>query len=145
MSDPTPDATSITSQEDLAALLEGRTDEEVTSVVTELGTDGVIEQIAHAMVQRFRSDRAAGVDAVIQWDISSPDGVHSFHLVVADGECSTGTGPGNAPRVTLGLALADFLRFVAGQLEGMAAFMSGKLKLSGDMMFAQQMQSWFAV
>lgn len=145
MSDTTPDATSITSQEDLAALLEGRTDEEVTSVVADLGTAAVIAQIAQAMVERFEPDRAAGVGAVIQWDIAAPDGVHSFHLAVTDGTCTTGTGPGDAPRVTLGLALADFLRFIAGQLEGMQAFMSGKLKLAGDMMFAQQMQTWFAV
>jgi putative sterol carrier protein len=32
----------------------------------------------------------------------------------------------------------------AGQLDGMQAFMTGKLKLTGDMMFAQSMQAWFA-
>ena len=42
------------------------------------------------------------------------------------------------------MALPDFLRFLTGQLDGMQAFMTGKLKLSGDMMFAQSMQAWFA-
>ena len=144
MSDPTPDVTSITSREDLAALLDGRTDAEVSEVVAALGVDQVISQITQAMVERFQADRAAGVNSVIQWDISAPDGAHTFHLVVADGTCAAVAGPGESPRVTLGLALPDFLRFIAGQLEGMQAFMSGKLKLSGDMMFAQQMQSWFA-
>jgi putative sterol carrier protein len=46
--------------------------------------------------------------------------------------------------VTLGMALPDFLRFITGKLDGMQAFMSGKLKLAGDMMFAQTMQTWFA-
>jgi len=47
--------------------------------------------------------------------------------------------------VTLALALADFLRFIAGQLDGMQGFMGGKLKLTGDIMFAQSMRSWFKV
>src|SRR5438132_1209472 len=50
--------------------------------------------------------------------------------------------PGPA-RVTLALAFPDFLRLVSGKLDGMQAFFSGKLKVSGDMMFAQTMQSWF--
>ncbi len=145
MSDTTPEISSISSQEDLAALLDGRTDDEVIAVVADLGTASVIDQIADAMVERFQADKAAGQNEVIQWDITAPDGVHSFHLRVADGTCTTASGPGASPRVTLGLALADFLRFIAGQLEGMAAFMAGKLKISGDMMFAQSMQAWFAV
>jgi putative sterol carrier protein len=45
--------------------------------------------------------------------------------------------------VTLTFSLADFLRFVAGQLDGMQAFMAGKLQLAGDMMFATTLQTWF--
>ena len=33
--------------------------------------------------------------------------------------------------------------YVAGQLDGMQAFMGGKLKLAGDMMFATTLQTWF--
>jgi putative sterol carrier protein len=35
------------------------------------------------------------------------------------------------------------LRLVSGKLNGMQAFFAGKLKLTGDMMFAQTMQGWF--
>jgi putative sterol carrier protein len=45
--------------------------------------------------------------------------------------------------VTLALAFPDFLRLVSNKLDGMQAFFSGKLKLTGDMMFAQTMQGWF--
>jgi len=62
---------------------------------------------------------------------------------MADGQCTVSAGADDAPRVTLGLSLSDLLRFIAGQLDGMQAFMSGKLKLSGDMMFATTMQNWF--
>lgn len=145
MSDTTPELGAITSPEDLAALLDGRTDEDVIAVVAEIGIPDVIDQISAAMVERFQADKAAGQSGVVQWDITGPDGVHSFHLDVADGTCTATSGPAESARVTLGLTLPDFLRFIAGQLDGMQAFMSGKLKLTGDMMFAQSMQAWFAV
>ncbi len=47
------------------------------------------------------------------------------------------------PRVALTLAAPDFLRLITGKLNGVNAFMSGKLKLKGDMMLAQTMQGWF--
>jgi putative sterol carrier protein len=63
---------------------------------------------------------------------------------VADGTCTVAQGNAEPARVTLGMTLPDFLRFLTGKLDGMQAFMTGKLKLSGDMMFAQSMQAWFA-
>ena len=65
--------------------------------------------------------------------------------LIADGTCKVEPGAAETPRLTLTLELPDFLRFVAGQLDGMQAFMSGKLKLGGDIMLAQTMQTWFAV
>src|SRR5207302_292598 len=38
----------------------------------------------------------------------------------------------------------ELAAMIEGKPDGMQAFMTGKLKLSGDMMFAQSMQAWFA-
>lgn len=131
--------------EQLAELIEGRSDEEINATVAEQGVDTVLGQIFGAMQERFQPDKAAGQSAVIQWDITAPDGTHSWQVKVADGKCEVKQGTDEpSPRVTLGLSLADFLRFIAGKLDGMQAFMSGKLKLSGDMMFAQTIGAWFA-
>lgn len=134
----------IGSREELAALIQGKSDEEITAGVAERGTDKVLGQIFEFMATQFQPDRAAGQSAVIGWDITAPDATHSYQLKVADGTCSVNQGTPEPARVTLGMALPDFLRFVTGQLDGMQAFMTGKLKLSGDMMFAQSMQAWFA-
>ena len=37
------------------------------------------------------------------------------------------------------------LRLITGQLDGMQAFMSGTLKIEGDVMFAAQMQQMFGL
>jgi putative sterol carrier protein len=138
------DSPTIATQEELAQLLEGRSDEEINEFVAALGIDETLDQIFQAMEERFQADKAAGQSAVVQWDITAPAGTHSYTVTIADGSCTATRGAAESPRLTLGLALPDFLRFVAGQLDGMQAFMSGKLRLGGDMMFAQQMQAWFA-
>ena len=136
-------ADEIGSRDELAAMIQGKTDDEINAGVADLGTEKVLERIFDDMSSRFQPDRAAGQSAVIGWDITAPDATHSYQLKVADGTCTVQPGNAEAARVTLGMALPDFLRFVTGQLDGMQAFMTGKLKLSGDMMFAQSMQSWF--
>ncbi|WP_085338412.1 SCP2 sterol-binding domain-containing protein [Aquidulcibacter paucihalophilus] len=42
---------------------------------------------------------------------------------------------------TLKIALSDFVDMVEGRLNGMNAFMSGKLKVDGDMSIAMKLQS----
>jgi hypothetical protein len=135
----------IGSRDELAAMIEGKSDDEINAGVAERGTDQVLGQIFdHMATQAFRPDRAGTQSAVVGWDVTAPDGTHSYQLKVADGTCTVVAGNAEPARVTLGMALPDFLRFVTGKLDGMQAFMTGKLKLSGDMMFAQSMQQWFS-
>ena len=126
----------------LAALLRDRSDAEITEAVGATA-DAVLDQVFDGMRQAFVPERAGGQSAVVQWDITAPDGARTYQMRIADGCCAVERGAGGQPRVALGLALPDFLRFVAGELDGMQAFMTGKLRLSGDMLFAQSMQAWF--
>jgi putative sterol carrier protein len=130
-------------REQLAELVEGRSDEEINEFVSATGVDTVLDQIFDGMKEAFLPDKAAGQTALVQWDIAAPDGTRSYQFKVDNGACSIVKGAAESPRVTLGLSLADFVRFVSGKLEGMQAFMAGKLKLTGDMFFAQTMQTWF--
>lgn len=47
--------------------------------------------------------------------------------------------------MTIGLSVPDFLRLVAGDLDATQAFMAGKLKIKGDMMFATQVPQMFGL
>ena len=64
-------------------------------------------------------------------------------VLVEGGSCSFVKGTPGKAKVTLAAALPDFLRVITGQLAGQQAFFSGKLKLSGDMMFAMTQENWF--
>jgi len=134
----------VSSASELAAQVKGRSDEEILEdILDQPGVDAVLDGVFRGMAEAFLPKAAQGQAAVIQYDITVPAGLMSYQLDVKDGVCSLTRGTEKSPRVTLGLSLADFLRLVTGDLDGMQAFMSGKLKLSGDLMFSQTIQTWF--
>merc|ERR1712156_1081042 len=72
-----------------------------------------------------------------------------FQFVISDGEklCidlkngsgSTVRGEGEKPDVTITMKDEDFVAMAGGKLDGMQAFMGGKLKIAGNMMLAQKL------
>jgi 2,4-dienoyl-CoA reductase-like NADH-dependent reductase (Old Yellow Enzyme family)/putative sterol carrier protein/thioredoxin reductase len=130
------------SPEEFKQLFTGKTDEEILNSVKgneEALLDGVFDSLKAA----FDPSAASGQSALIQYDIDSPAGEMSYQLNVDNGVCELAKGPAENPRVTLALSLPNFLRMMTGELNGMQAFTSGKLKISGDLMFSQNLASWF--
>lgn len=88
--------------------------------------------------EAFDASAAADTNCVIQFNISSP-----VHVVIKDGACEAHEGP--ADNADLGITMEDddLIALLKGELNGMNAFMSGKLQIEGDMMLAQRMGSFF--
>ena len=101
-----------------------------------------VKEIVDAMPARFNPDAAAGVDAVFQFDISG-DEAGQYHLVVKEQKCQISEGTHSSPNVTFSMASTDFVDMMTGKLSGQAAFFSGKLRVSGDLMLAQRLGSLF--
>jgi putative sterol carrier protein len=129
----------------LKGAVDTRSNEELVSDIQqqEGGIDGVLEKVFAGMSESFNPEKAAGQQAVVQYEISAPDGSHEYAMRVADGRCEIDKGRAESPRVSLRIGLADFLRLITGAANGMQLFMTGKLKVSGDLFFAQTYQSWF--
>lgn len=96
------------------------------------------------MASRFKADRAAGTNAVIQYDISG-DGGGTWHAVIKDGACTVAAGAGGNPTLTLQMSAQDWLDMTSGKQSGQMLFMSGKLKLKGDMGLAMKLGSMFSM
>ena len=94
------------------------------------------------MPGRLDPEAAAGLDAVIQFDLSG-DGGGVWHCAIKDGACTVGEGARDAPTMTVSMDAADYVELTAGSLDGMTAFMSGRLRIAGDMGLAMQMQNLF--
>jgi putative sterol carrier protein len=66
--------------------------------------------------------------------------------VFIDGAASPNTvsNDDNPADTTVKVSLEDFLAMADGKLDGMSAFMQGKLKVMGDMSVAMKLQTIFA-
>ncbi len=127
----------------LAPLVKEASDEQLADALKQMGTDTVLKEIFSGMEERFLAQRASGVNSTIQYDINADEGTKTWWVKFADGQCTTGEGPAQDPRLTLALSLPDFVKLIFGVADGTQLFMSGKLKLQGDVMFALQMQNFF--
>ena len=140
----TPDAfDDATTPEDLAILIKGLSDEEIDQGISAAGVDVVLDRIFATMQQMFRPDRAVGQDGVVQWEVDDGASTRVYHVIMDAGTCRTATGPADTPTSTLSFTLANFVRFMAGEMNGIQAFMTGKVKIGGDVMYAQRMEGFF--
>lgn len=81
-----------------------------------------------------------GITAVYQFVLEGEDG-GNYYLSFSNGAGVVNEGTAENPNITITMAAADFKDLVAGKLNAMSAFMSGKLKIKGDMMLAMKLQS----
>ena len=130
------------SPEEFKQAFSAKSDEEILAL-TKGNEEALLDGMFDGMKAAFDPSAAAGQSAVIQYAIDTPAGEMQYQLNVADGNCEVAKGPAENARVTLALNMPDFLRMMTGELNGMQAFTSGKLKISGDLMFSQVLASWF--
>ena len=103
-----------------------------------------VKETFDAMAGKFRPEKAAGVNATIQYDITGDQG-GTWNAVIKDGTCMVAPGAAATPSLTLSMSSQDWLDMVGGKLSGQMAFMSGKLKLKGDMGLAMKIGGLFQV
>jgi putative sterol carrier protein len=110
--------------------------------------EAILAEVFARMEDHFKPATAQGVDAVVHWKITGrPDGGHDhWEVVVRDGKCTATNEPQHdEARATLTVDAVDFMRLVTGNVAGPTLFMSGKLKIEGDLMFTTQIQSMFTI
>jgi len=101
-----------------------------------------VKGIFSAMPQNFNADAAKGMSSVIQFNLGG-DGGGTWHVAIKDGACAVTEGAHASPNMTMTMAASDYVDMINGKLNGQMAFMSGKLKIAGDMGLAMKMQSLF--
>jgi len=75
-----------------------------------------------------------GVELGVQFDVSgTPDGDVSYYLTVKDGAVATASGANDAADVTVGSDFETSKAISKGELNVQMAFMSGKIKVGGNM------------
>ena len=80
----------------------------------------------------------AGMDCIYQFKV----GDSSYNVALKDGKATVGAGEAPSPNCTVTMAEPDFLDLVSGKLNGQMAFLTGKLKVAGDMGLALKLGSF---
>jgi putative sterol carrier protein len=101
-----------------------------------------VKESFEQMSSRFKADRAAGTSAVIQYDVSG-EGGGTWNAMIKDGACIVKEGAAATPNLTLQIGAQDWLDMLTGKQNGQMLFMSGKLKIKGDMGLAMKLGSMF--
>ncbi|KAI1662812.1 sterol-binding-like protein [Daldinia decipiens] len=104
-------------------------------------SSGAFEAINEALQSEAdRKDAIKQGNAIFAFNIKNKAGeIESWHIDLKE-KGTVATGLGEKPTVTLSLSDEDFGKLVTGQANAQRLFMSGKLKIKGDMMKATKLQ-----
>jgi putative sterol carrier protein len=91
-------------------------------------------EVLHKMTEAFDADAAGDTEAVIQYQLSEP-----VYHVVRDGTLRVHDGQADDPDLTVKISDDNLVKLFRGDLNPMTAFMTGKIRVSGDMTLAQRL------
>src|SRR4029077_6078740 len=100
------------------------------------------KEICNQMGATLTADSSKGVNATIQFNLSGDNG-GQWYVAIKDGKADVQQGTAPSANMTLSMTAQDYVDMITGKLNGQMAFMSGKLKISGDMGLAMKMQTLF--
>ena len=101
-----------------------------------------INELFEAMPGALNSQAAAGMNKTFQWNITGDQaGVWAFRINNGVGELIPGGV--EKPDITITVSDKDWLDITEGKLDPTTAFMTGRVKIAGDMMLAMRLQQLF--
>lgn len=103
-----------------------------------------VAQLMEKMPGAFIPEKAVGLDAVIQFKFTGAE-AGDWYAVIKDGKVTVEKGTHDSPKMTLTADSSDYVKIFTGELDGMQAFMQGKLKLAGDLNLAMKLTQMFKI
>jgi putative sterol carrier protein len=101
-----------------------------------------VKEIFSALTEKMNQspEGIQGFQAAYQFDLSGTES-GSYQLKIEDGKAEYAEGTPFEAKCTLQLSDESFLKLVQGALNPTMAFMTGKLKIQGDLGQAMKLQS----
>ncbi len=95
-------------------------------------------------INAFQPDKAAGVNAKIQFYITGNQG-GDWVATIQNQKLTVDPGTVQNPNLTLAADTVDIFNLVNGKLNPMQAYMQGKVQVKGDMGLAMRLAGLFKV
>jgi len=101
-----------------------------------------VADIMTQMQSAFVAEEAEGLEATFQFCISDDE---DFYVSIDDASCSASLGNHEDPEITMSMDSETLNEIVSGELDGMAAFMGGRLQAEGDVMLGTRLSQLFVL
>jgi putative sterol carrier protein len=136
--------------EDFAKLMSSVTDEQLGEMMSGPLRKQVLDEIFSRMADHVEQGKVGDTNAVVHFKIlDRPEdqggGYDQYEVVFEDGTAKLSESPERDADVTIKVDPVSFLKLASNRANGPTLFMTGKLKLEGDLMLAQRMTSFFRI
>ncbi|MFG2830746.1 SCP2 sterol-binding domain-containing protein [Streptomyces sp. NPDC048434] len=123
-----------------------KSDAEIRAYVDgrEGGVEAILDLVFAQMPGAFLPEKAGTQEISFQYEITGANGPRYYYADVRDGGCHCGSGKLEKPRVTMTMEIPIFLQVLTGTMAPVRAFLTRKIRVSGDMMAATKFESWFS-
>ena len=91
---------------------------------------------------RFLPEKAEGVDAVVQLNLTGDQAVR-YVVTIKNQTLQIAEGEHEDPLLTISASTSDWLKLNNGEVNPMSLMMTGKLKVKGPIQMATQFRSMF--
>jgi hypothetical protein len=130
-----------------ARAVSSRSDEQLERLVRGRRRKLLLDVMFRQMPGFVNPALARTLDTAVEWRISGaadapPD---IYQVVLERGRCTVSRRPRKPPVLTLTMGTVDFLRLASGAKKGPELYMSGRLRLEGDLMVAARLPQFFRV
>ncbi len=101
-----------------------------------------VQEYFDTLDRRFVASASKGVEAVYQFEISG-DGGGTWHVSIADGAITVSEGAHDKPSTVVTARAADYVKIANGEMNGLRAVMTRKMRIAGNIVLARKMQAMF--
>lgn len=99
-------------------------------------------QLLELMPAGFNREAAKGVSLIYQFHLAGERG-GQYHVVIENETCKLQEGEHPSPDVVLTISAQDFCSLAMGKLPFAMAFITGRLKVTGDLRLVLRMGTYF--
>jgi len=101
-----------------------------------------IRDLMFNMPKSFIPEKAEGLDVIIQFKFTGKE-AGDWSATIQDGKCTIEQRVHSSPTMTLTADSDEYIKVVTGELNGMQAYLQGKIKVAGDLTLAMNLMGMF--
>jgi putative sterol carrier protein len=105
-------------------------------------SDLSIHSLMEQMQKAFIPEKSSGYDVTVQVELQG-DGGGNWVVAISNQKCTVTQGTIANPTLKMSGSAQTVMDVFTGKLDGVRAYMQGKLRVSGDMSLAMRLTSFF--